>query len=141
MRSVFIMCVFFAFFLFFLFVADTSIYMKGKKKKDGLSHNDRTNLSHLLQAKHSFWRGSFSSALAPRGAGNFRLLSPGSSSVDLSSSGILNMRGLAEMACSRRGLNRGGVVCGGGMLEQLRHSHSPLGRSLGSTGGSLNEGS
>ena len=50
---------------------------------------------------------------------------------------MLNMSGLAEVACSRRGLKRGGVEWGGGTLEQLRHNHSPLGRFLGSTGGSL----
>ena len=57
--------------------------------------------------------------------------------MDLSSSGMVNMSGLAEVACSRRGRKRGGVGCVGGELEQLRQSHSPLGRSLGSTGGSL----
>ena len=53
---------------------------------------------------------------------------------------MLNIRGLAEVACSRRGWKRRGVEGGMGMLEQLRHSHSPLGRFLGSTGGSLKEG-
>ena len=57
--------------------------------------------------------------------------------MDLSSSGMVKMRGLAEVACSRSGLKRGGVEGGGATLEQLRHSHSPLGRFLGSTGGSL----
>ena len=50
---------------------------------------------------------------------------------------MVNMRGLAEVACSRSGRKRGGVEREGGLLEQLRQSHSPLGRFLGSTGGSL----
>ena len=93
--------------------------------------------SHLLQAKQSFEAVSLSSVLLVRAPGSLLLLCPGSSSEDLSSSGMVKMSGLAEVACSSSGRKRGGVASAGRMLEQLRQSHSPLGRSLGSTGGSL----
>ena len=66
-------------------------------------------VTYLLHAKQSFGRESLSSVFPPRGTGHLFLLWPGSSSVDLSSSGMLKMRGLAEVACWRRGVKRGGV--------------------------------
>ena len=101
---------------------------------------NRISVPYLLQEKQNFralLSFSFSSALFRL---KYLLLCPGSTSCVLSSSGTLKMRGLAEQACSRRGLKRGGVASLGSRPLQQRHSHSPLGISRESTGGSLEGG-